>query len=273
MSIQRSSAASRCCASPSSSSAASSPRMVEGSIPLARARENSRAHYPAREPAERGPNTRARGHRRAAASATTDAGLFLPVTACHWLERPPGFLGMSASSRPALRSASSLSSAQRLASSLPRRSGHDRGRPSRRGPPTSIPRTPGQPPAHGGPVGELARRNAVPSGPVLLDELEWLVTQPSRDIDPHWLLRFPRWMDDASCVEQHEGADWFPENRPGRDARSEALAAKAVCARCPVRKPCLDYALQDASLMGVWGGTSERERRHMRVRRRREAAA
>jgi WhiB family redox-sensing transcriptional regulator len=39
--------------------------------------------------------------------------------------------------------------------------------------------------------------------------------------------------------------------------------AKAVCAVCPVKDPCLQDAL-DGDEYGVWGGTSEAERRQMR---------
>jgi WhiB family redox-sensing transcriptional regulator len=36
--------------------------------------------------------------------------------------------------------------------------------------------------------------------------------------------------------------------------------AKAVCEDCPVKVPCLMYALENYENHGVWGGTSERER-------------
>jgi WhiB family redox-sensing transcriptional regulator len=40
--------------------------------------------------------------------------------------------------------------------------------------------------------------------------------------------------------------------------------AKAMCADCVVREPCLDYALRRPGLVGVWGGRTERERARMR---------
>jgi WhiB family redox-sensing transcriptional regulator len=68
----------------------------------------------------------------------------------------------------------------------------------------------------------------------------------------------PAWMADALCREPQPGVSFFP-------ARGEPLEpARAVCARCLVRQECLAYALADADLVGVWGGTSERERRRMR---------
>lgn len=40
--------------------------------------------------------------------------------------------------------------------------------------------------------------------------------------------------------------------------------ARAVCARCPVRQPCLATALADPTLHGVWGGTTGQERKRLR---------
>jgi len=56
---------------------------------------------------------------------------------------------------------------------------------------------------------------------------------------------------------------------PNTDA--EAGAAKAVCAECPVRQECLEYAVATRQDDGVWGGLDETQRR--RLRRRRQAAA
>jgi WhiB family redox-sensing transcriptional regulator len=46
---------------------------------------------------------------------------------------------------------------------------------------------------------------------------------------------------------------------------ASTVAAKAVCARCPVWEECVDFALADLSISGVWGGTSNRQR--MRTRK------
>lgn len=42
--------------------------------------------------------------------------------------------------------------------------------------------------------------------------------------------------------------------------------AKAICNNgpCPVRTDCLNYALQHPNLIGIWGGTTGRERIRMR---------
>jgi WhiB family redox-sensing transcriptional regulator len=49
------------------------------------------------------------------------------------------------------------------------------------------------------------------------------------------------------------------EKRAEKNAR-EAVA-KSICARCPVRAPCLEVALRIGEAHGVWGGLNEMERR------------
>ncbi len=39
--------------------------------------------------------------------------------------------------------------------------------------------------------------------------------------------------------------------------------AKDICASCPVRQPCLDYAIQIREPHGIWGGLNENERKHL----------
>src|SRR5258705_414896 len=46
--------------------------------------------------------------------------------------------------------------------------------------------------------------------------------------------------------------------------------ARAICGACPVREQCLDFALTNGCI-GVWGGTTERERSRLRQRNRTSA--
>ena len=55
---------------------------------------------------------------------------------------------------------------------------------------------------------------------------------------------------------------FFPER--GEDERP----AKSICKTCPVKSQCLGYALDAGEKFGIWGGTSERQRRTMRRNRR-----
>ena len=68
------------------------------------------------------------------------------------------------------------------------------------------------------------------------------------------------WMDEGNCVEQPPGL-FFPSDGVGVEV------AKKVCVDCPVREVCLEYALVNRVDHGVWGGTSERERRRILKRR------
>ena len=40
--------------------------------------------------------------------------------------------------------------------------------------------------------------------------------------------------------------------------------AKAICFVCPVTEECLHYAFETNQKAGIWGGTSERERKSLR---------
>ena len=72
------------------------------------------------------------------------------------------------------------------------------------------------------------------------------------------------WRQYARCL----GADpelFYPTTD---DAAEEA---RAICTVCPVREPCLEYAITAREKQGVWGGLTERERRRM-IRQRRKSA-
>lgn len=56
---------------------------------------------------------------------------------------------------------------------------------------------------------------------------------------------------------------------PDSDEATEE--AKSICALCPVRLSCLEHALASRERDGVWGGTTEKERRRIIRQRRRTA--
>ena len=77
------------------------------------------------------------------------------------------------------------------------------------------------------------------------------------------------WQQYGSC-RTTDATVFFPpahfEHKPERLARE--AEAKAICAQCPVRLTCLDWALETREPHGVWGGYAESERKQMLTRRR-----
>ena len=69
------------------------------------------------------------------------------------------------------------------------------------------------------------------------------------------------WMAQGRCRDM-DPAVFFPSDGIG------VQNAQKTCSECPVKDPCLEYALVNHVDHGVWGGTSERERRRILRRRR-----
>lgn len=66
------------------------------------------------------------------------------------------------------------------------------------------------------------------------------------------------WALEALCA-QTDPEIFFPEKGGSNKA------TKRICQRCPVAAECLDYALENNEMFGVWGGLSERERRALKA--------
>jgi WhiB family redox-sensing transcriptional regulator len=65
------------------------------------------------------------------------------------------------------------------------------------------------------------------------------------------------WTDQAAC----SGTDteiFYPSSH---EEEAEALS---ICATCPVRAQCLDYAIRNRETYGIWGGATPEQRRRMR---------
>lgn len=66
----------------------------------------------------------------------------------------------------------------------------------------------------------------------------------------------PAWHDDAACHDKTEL--FFPERY---ESHATITKAKQICADCPVREQCLDYALQlPHPWHGVYAGLTPRQR-------------
>jgi WhiB family redox-sensing transcriptional regulator len=74
-------------------------------------------------------------------------------------------------------------------------------------------------------------------------------------VDETWQVR-------AACRGPHAGVFFPPaqfERKEDKLAREQR--AKAICNACPVREPCLEYAIRIREPHGIWGGLNEVERR------------
>lgn len=80
------------------------------------------------------------------------------------------------------------------------------------------------------------------------DLTEDAVAQLRANVRTGWQLR-------GACHSVDDDA-WFPDlTRP--DRRSASVAR---CARCPVRRSCLAFALAEGEEHGIWGGTTDVQR-------------
>jgi WhiB family redox-sensing transcriptional regulator len=69
------------------------------------------------------------------------------------------------------------------------------------------------------------------------------------------------WMAQGNCRFEPPST-FFPSDGVGVEV------AKRICEGCPAKDPCLEYALAHRIDHGVWGGTSERQRRRILKKRR-----
>ncbi|CAB4542895.1 unannotated protein [freshwater metagenome] len=72
------------------------------------------------------------------------------------------------------------------------------------------------------------------------------------------------WRDEAVCRETDPDL-FFPIGTTGQ-ALLQIDRAKQVCNECTVQVSCLEFALETNQDSGIWGGTSEEERRDIRRR-------
>lgn len=63
---------------------------------------------------------------------------------------------------------------------------------------------------------------------------------------------------EAACLGHEDPELWFSHDPV------HVRMAKEVCADCPVREGCLEYALDNNIRNGVWGGLDESEIRSLR---------
>lgn len=102
--------------------------------------------------------------------------------------------------------------------------------------------------------------------------------QVERDINDLWLVEpappqppmtWPRWNGEEACSKPGVDPEWFfPIQNANisaqRDAELHSQAVR-VCAACPQTGRCLQFAVANNILDGVWGGLTPRQRRLLRT--------
>ena len=78
------------------------------------------------------------------------------------------------------------------------------------------------------------------------------------------------WRAAAGCLTAD--LDLFFPVAVGAAASEQIARALRICAACPVRQTCLDFAMRTRESVGIWGGTTPEQRIHaLRARNRRSA--
>jgi WhiB family transcriptional regulator, redox-sensing transcriptional regulator len=87
----------------------------------------------------------------------------------------------------------------------------------------------------------------------------WLMTAPDAPDEP---LTLEDWLRRPACHQR--AACRSVATRTFSVAPDNLERARAVCAGCPVRDECYQFAMSDPDLMGVWAGFTAKERRELR---------
>ena len=78
------------------------------------------------------------------------------------------------------------------------------------------------------------------------------------------------WRAASACLTADP--DLFFPVAVGTAASRQVAQALRICAGCPVRQQCLDFAMRTREPVGIWGGTTPEQRiRERRARNRRGA--
>ena len=70
------------------------------------------------------------------------------------------------------------------------------------------------------------------------------------------------WVARSACLDE-DPEHFFPISKTGR-AEEQIARAKAVCASCVVKAPCLEFAIRTDADDGIWGGMDPSQRRRIK---------
>lgn len=69
-----------------------------------------------------------------------------------------------------------------------------------------------------------------------------------------------RWQAEAACRSEDLELFFAPDKERSADREVREAEAKRICAGCPVRVACLDYAVTAPERSGIYGGMNELQR-------------
>lgn len=81
------------------------------------------------------------------------------------------------------------------------------------------------------------------------------------------------WQELAACNEYDNVLFFGEEGESELEKQARERRAKAVCHRCPVQDPCLEFAMETNQKYGIWGGLTDKERASLKRRRARARRA
>ncbi len=81
------------------------------------------------------------------------------------------------------------------------------------------------------------------------------------------------WQESAACRDYDNLLFFGEEGESELERQARETRAKAVCATCPVREPCLEFAMETNQKYGIWGGLTDKERASLKRRRARSRRA
>ena len=85
--------------------------------------------------------------------------------------------------------------------------------------------------------------------------------------DVGYLEDFPSFVEGGTPLCSETDPDMFFTEQDDEDYQRNTTMAKTVCGRCVYKVECLEWAMESRE-MGVWGGTSDLDRRQLRRKNR-----
>jgi WhiB family redox-sensing transcriptional regulator len=83
-------------------------------------------------------------------------------------------------------------------------------------------------------------------------------------------IEYPNFTEHGDPLCSQTNPDMFFPDEPiegnilNRNVYTFEREAKLICSSCPYNSDCLDYALKNQDLQGIWGGSTEKQRNKLR---------